>query len=112
MAGNHSRRKGAEWERELKWLFAEALPGVDVKRGLQFRSGAEVPDVDAPPFWIEAKRGKRPPVRAALRQVTAEAPQGRIPLAVIRDDREAPFVVMLLDDFLDLVSEWYQLRSA
>ena len=112
MAGNHSRRKGANYERELVWLFAEALPGVDVRRGMQFRSGAEVPDIDAPPFWIESKRGRKPNIRAALKQVIAETPQGRIPLAVIRDDREAPFVVMLLDDFLDLISEWFELRSA
>ena len=112
MSGNHSRRKGANYERELVWLFAEALAGIEVKRGLQSRSGSEVPDVDAPPFWVESKRGLRPPVRAALKQVTAEAPAARIPLAVIRDDREKPFVVMLLDDFLDLISEWHELRSA
>ncbi len=83
------------------------MPTADVRRGFQYRSGAEVPDVDAAPFWVESKRGRKPNVRAALRQVTSEAAPGRIPLAVIRDDRAEPFVALSLEDFLDLVSEWW-----
>ena len=31
------------------------MPGADIKRGLQARSGEEVADVDLPFFWLEAK---------------------------------------------------------
>ena len=111
MGGAHSRRKGATFERELVHLFRDAMPGAEVRRGLQSRSGDEVPDVDCPVFWPEAKRGHKPNVRGALKQAIDAAPQGRIPVAVIRDDRAAPFAVLQLDDFLDLVREWWELRQ-
>jgi hypothetical protein len=111
MGGAHSRRKGATFERELVHLFRDAMPGAEVRRGLQSRSGDEVPDVDCPVFWPEAKRGRKPNVRGALKQAIDAAPQGRIPVAVIRDDRTAPFAVLQLDDFLDLVREWWELRQ-
>ena len=109
--GALSRRKGAAWERELVHLFRRAMPGATVRRGLQCRSGAEVPDVDCPVFWLESKRGKKPNVRAALRQATEAAPNGRIPLAVIRDDRADAFVALSLEDFLELISEWWEGRN-
>jgi len=109
--GALSRRKGAAWERELVHRFREAMPGAEIRRGLQPRSGAEVPDVDCPVFWPEAKRGAKPNVRAALRQAAEAAPKGRVPIAVIRDDRAEPFVALGLDDFLELVREWWEGRQ-
>ena len=111
MGGAHSRRKGAAYERELVHLFREAMPGAEVRRGLQSRGGEEVPDVDCPVFWIEAKRGKKPNVRGALRQAIDAAPKGRMPVAVIRDDRSEPFAVLPLSDFIDLIQEWWQSRQ-
>jgi hypothetical protein len=32
-------------------------------------------------------------------------------VAVNRDDRQEPFVALLLEDFLDLVGEWWHGRS-
>ena len=110
MTGRRSRRKGLEAERELVWRFREVMPGATVRRGLQARSGEEVPDVDCPVFWPELKRGKKPNVRAALRQAQDAAPEGRIPLAVIRDDRAKAFVALSLDDFLEFVREWWEAR--
>ena len=104
--GARSRTKGANYERVLVHRFREAMPGAEVKRGLQCR-GEETADVDCPVFWIESKRGKKPNVRAALKQATAAAPAGRIPLAVIRDDRAKAFVALSLEDFLDFVGEWW-----
>ena len=111
MSGAMSRRKGAAYERALVHLFRAAMPGADVKRGLQSRSGEEVADVECPVFWVESKRGRKPNVRAALKQALEAAPKGRMCVAVIRDDRADPFVGMMLDDFLDLVREWWELRS-
>lgn len=108
--GALSRRKGAAWERALVHMFREAMPDAEVRRGIQCRSGEEVADVDCPVFWIEAKRGRQPNVRAALRQAESAAAEGRIPIAVIRDDRAEPFVVLGLDEFLDFVSEWWEAR--
>lgn len=112
MTGAMSRRKGASFERELVHRFREAMPGGEVKRGLQSRSGQEVADVDCPAFWVEAKRGRKPNVRAALKQATECSPKGRMPVAVIRDDREDAFVAMSLDDFLELVGDWWRFKES
>ena len=111
MSGAHSRRKGAGFERELVQRFREVMPDATIRRGLQFRTGAETPDVDCPVFWPAAKRGKQPNVRGALRQAANAAPPGSIPIAIIRDDRDEPFVALSLDDFLELVAEWWARRD-
>ena len=111
MTGARSRRKGASYERELVHRFREVMPGAEVRRGLQSRSGDEVADVEVPVFWVEAKRGKQPNMRAALRQAQAAAPKGRVPIAVVRDDRAEATVTLTLDDFLEFVREWWEGRS-
>ncbi len=110
MKGAGCRRKGADFERDLVEQFRKAMPGAEVKRGLQFRGGQEVADVDCPVFWVEAKRGRKPNVRKALEQVQEAAPSGRIPLAVIRDDRQEAFVSLPLQNFLELVTEWWKVQ--
>lgn len=112
MSGARSRRKGAAWERELVQRFREVMPDASIRRGLQYRTGEEAPDVDCPVFWPEAKRGKQPNVRGAMRQAAQAAPPGRIPIAIIRDDFAEPFVALSLEDFLEFVREWWQRRDA
>ncbi len=103
------RTKGAAWERAVRDFFIEAMPGATVRRGLgQARSGGEVADVDCPVFWVECKVGKMPNPRAALEQAKEAAAPGRIPIAVVKDDRHEPFVCLALDDFLDFVKEWWE----
>ncbi|MCC7536229.1 MAG: hypothetical protein IT379_08445 [Deltaproteobacteria bacterium] len=110
--GAAARRKGADFERWLVHRFAEVFGDGKVRRGLQFRSGEEVPDVDAPGLWIEAKRRKRVHVRAALDEAVGDAlGKGRWPVAVCKEDGAEPFVVMRLDDFLDLLREWWSTRG-
>ena len=112
MNGAGCRRKGHNFERWLVHRFAEVFGEGHVRRGLQFRSGSEVPDVDAPGMWIEAKRGKRVHVRPALQQaVDGALGKGRWPIAVCKEDHDEPFVVIRLDDFLDLLREWWSTRS-
>jgi hypothetical protein len=110
MSGATSRRKGARFERAMVHRFREAMPGAEVRRGLQSR-GEEVADLDCPVFWPELKRGKKPNIRGALRQAIEAAPEGRIPIAVVRDDHAEEIVTLLLDDFLDLVGEWWDARQ-
>jgi hypothetical protein len=111
MNGAGSRRKGAEFERAMVHRFHEVMPGADVKRGLQSRSGSEVADVDVPCFWPELKRHHRTNYREALRQALETCPSGRWPIAVCKDDHEPAIVVMQLDDFLELVREWWERRQ-
>ncbi len=111
MSGLHSRRKGADFERALVREFRERMPDATVRRGLQARSGDEVPDVDLPCFWLEAKRHRRTNVKGALAQASAAAPKGRWPIAVCKDDGEAAVIAMQLDDFLELLGEWWEGRN-
>jgi len=111
MSGAHSRRKGQEFERVIVHRFREVMPDANIRRGLQYRTGAEAPDVDCPVFWPELKRGKQPNIRAALRQATDAAPPGRIPIAVIRDDHAEAIVALSLDHFLEFVAEWWARRD-
>ena len=87
------RAKGHAFERWLAKDLRPIWPGA--KRGLQSRGGgAEVPDVVIPHYHLEAKIGKLPSPRAALYQATRDAAPGMVPVAVIKDDRCAPFVVL------------------
>ena len=109
------RNKGARWERELAAYLNEHIPGIGAKRGIvQCRNGSEVPDVvcdGLSALWIECKRGRLPNPRAALKQAQEAAGRGHWPVAVIRDDRAPAFVVMGLDDWADLMSEYMELRQ-
>jgi hypothetical protein len=110
--GRLSRRKGGSWEREVARRFARVFSDDGVRRGLQFRDGAECPDVITPALWVECKRGRRTNPRAALAQAVEDS-KGHllIPVAVCKDDFEAPFVVLRLDDFSELVAQWWALRK-
>jgi hypothetical protein len=110
--GNKSRRKGHDFERWVAAQLRKLWPTAE--RGLQYRDGAGCPDVrGCPPYHIECKRGARPSPRAALRQATEDAQNNWVPVAIIKDDRESPFVVMHFRDWYDLVDgcgicEWRQ----
>ena len=107
MGGRHSRNKGANFERELVHMFRDVMPEAEIKRGFQYRGGQEACDVDAPKFWIEAKRHNRTNIKAALRQAMETCPEGRWSLAICKDDRQPAMATMYLDDFLKLVEQWW-----
>lgn len=99
MGGAHSRRKGAQGERDIALAMRTVFPGA--KRGIgQARSAGEVADVEGTPYWVECKRGKKCNVRAAYAQAMA-ATDGRPVVVVVRDDGGEPMVYMSLEDWLD-----------
>lgn len=120
--GSRSRRKGRKWEQDVVRLM-KVIFGDEVKRGLaQSRFGAsEAPDVtNCPRLWIECKHEKIVNVRAAIKQAEkalAESQDGkskdRWPVAICKDDPVKPgafarrLAVMNLDDFLELLAEWW-----
>jgi hypothetical protein len=112
VSGLRSRRKGIGFEREIVRTFAEVFGSEHVRRGFQFRDGADAPDVQTPIFAVECKRGARTNPRAALKQVVeAFDGKGFVPLAVCRDDGEEAFAVLRLDDLLELTKELWSLRG-
>jgi len=115
MGGKASRTKGHSYERYIAQRMREVMPSAaeQIKRGFQTRGGgAEEADVECPFFHVETKKGKKPNPRAALKQATEDATKsgrGNVPVAIIGDDRQPAFVVMSLEDWLDLVKEWWHM---
>ncbi len=106
--GKMSRRKGAQYERDLANRWRDSGLWPDAKRGIgQTRAGGEVPDVEGTPFWIEAKRRKAHNIRASMQQAI-DATDGRPPVVIARWDRDSAddaIVCMRLADFERLVLE-------
>ena len=110
--GRGARRKGASMEREIARQMNERIPGLGARRSIQSRGAQDGADVECPIFWIEVKAGKKPNPRAALEQAIRDAAAtGKIPIAVIRDDRRPAFAVLPWEDLLDLMAEWWESRE-
>jgi hypothetical protein len=110
--GKLSRTKGANFEREMVQRFIEVFGPDAVRRGFQYRDGSEVADVVTPCLWVECKRGRKTNIKAALRQaIEASQGKGLWPVAVCRDDQEDATVTLTLEDFLDLMREWWLGRA-
>jgi len=104
MGGKSARTKGHNFERWIAKKLREIFPGA--RRGLQYQDGKKCADVvDAGPWHWECKVGKKPGVRTALKQAEIDCSKGMIPVAVIKDDRAEPFVVLPFDDFLEMVGQ-------
>jgi len=84
------------------------VPGA--KRGLGQARGAEVPDVDIPGVWLEAKRGIRSaPLPKAYAQALRDCEgTGRIPIAVRRLDRQRGVARLRLCDLQALGCDPHQ----
>ena len=105
--GKMQRTKGAAWERVVANAFG-VIFGQACRRNLQPQGGIVVgSDVITPLFHVECKHGIKPNIRAALKQCEEDNPerQGKYCIAVIKDNREKPFVVMRFSEFLHLVQE-------
>ena len=107
--GRANRRCGHDWERKGAQIFR--AHGMPARRGIQYRDGAEAPDVivDGLPFFLEFKCGQRPSVRKTMAQVRKAAEgTGLMPAGIIRDkgmpEGEA-YVVMMFSDFVDREQE-------
>ena len=99
--GKGARAKGANFERWLANYLTETTP-LEARRGLaQTRGGgAEVSDVEVDYIHIEAKRHKRCNIKAALEQAINDSTvNGKIPVAITKNDREPVMCTMLLDDW-------------
>lgn len=108
--GRSARIKGATFERDLAKYFTDKTP-FEAKRGIgQTRSGgAEVSDVDIPIIHIEAKRQKVCRIKAALEQAIQDANiNGKIPVAITKDDRADIICTMRLDDWIHFFNAYLE----
>ena len=108
--GRGARAKGAAFERHLANYFNDNSP-LEAKRGIGKSriGGSEVSDVDMEIVHIEAKRHKRCNIKAALRQAIADADlNGKIPVAITKDDREDILCTMRLDDYIHFFNAYIE----
>ncbi len=110
----YERRKGADFEREIADQLRRALPDSHVTRGQQGRGGRHgVPDLmvdraDTGSGWlgVECRKGKpgNVPLLPKLRQAIRDCEgTGRVPLAVVREDRGEALAVVRYADLSDLL---------
>ena len=107
-----SRRKGAQWEREVsKKLRAIGIPA---ERNLTETRTGNAGDIDLPPdipLLVQAKCGGAPRIYRALAEaVEAADGTGRVPVALIHRDgagsRPADEIAALrLEDFMEMVEQ-------
>lgn len=103
--GRNNRAKGAQFERDVAERLRAIFPGARRTIG-QARTGAEAPDVDGTPYWIECGMGAHVTAEKKLAQAIADEMQQdtrRPPVAVTRKPRGDAMVTMRWEDFLELV---------
>jgi len=110
VTGQSCRRKSRNFERRVQRRLAQVFGEDVVQRGAQVGGTA---DVTAPGLWIECKARRRTNPRAALRQARSGVGEQCVrPVAVCKDDRKPPLVMMTFEDFVDLLRELHALRFA
>lgn len=103
--GKMQRTKGMVFQRAIARLCRDVLGYKDARSGHQYRGGKEEADiVGVDPWHMELKHGCMPNARRALAQAVRDAKPGTIPIAVIKDNHQEPFVVIRWRDFLQTVA--------
>ena len=108
MTAARERRRADVWRRFVARRLAMAFGRHLVRCGRRLpdpdRPG---PDIDAPAFWIECAPGNVD-ANLALLEAEADARGSALwPLAVTKLPGDAPTVHMRLDDFTELLLEWW-----
>lgn len=113
--GKLSRTKGHAYERTVAKKLREVFGGDEsIRRAWQRQQQHGNPDVYCPGFHVECKVGKKPNLRAALRQAISDNGGGQVwPVAIVKDNKDGSqppreYALMELGDWLDLVSEWFE----
>ena len=106
------RQKGHNFERAIANSLREIWPMTRRLVQTSIYDKRKIPDVEAGPFDIECKKGKRINVMAAIRQAKAEARTGRIPVVVLGYDRLGQYAVLDFTEFKQLCVAVYGLHCA
>ncbi len=111
MKPSSAKAKGRRLQNEIATAYLEAFPGLepdDVRGAIMGESGTDIKLSPAAarliPFDTEAKNTERLNVWAALKQATANAGEGRIPLLVFRRNRSETYAALPLADLLPLIT--------
>lgn len=108
-----SRSKGARGEREVSKILQDHFPDLEIRRGIQNRTGGDASDVEGSPLHVEVKYGKKVRLRAALDQAVQDSQRTqRPPVVIAKEDRKEHVVYMRLSDFLPMAQAWWKHKIA
>ena len=111
MAAINSRAKGKRGELELAAFF-RAHGFDEARRGVQYKGGADSPDVvGLPGYQVECKRVERGNLYDWLDQATNDSGPGHVPLVCHRRSRSDWVAILPLDQFLALVKRHDELLN-
>lgn len=102
----NSQAKGVKGEHEVRDLFRAR--GYNAKRGQQHEGGSDSPDVMSPIPWlhIEVKRVEALSLYPAMYQAISDCRlEDQMPTVWHRKNNQPWLVVMLAEDFFDLIKE-------
>lgn len=111
--GRASRQKGKAGEREAARELMGRMPGIEIKRSVQYSgrgasgsSDGGMPDlIGLPGVHLEIKRTERSEPYKWLEQVRADKRPGEIGVILHRQSRKGWIAIMNLDDFCKLYSK-------
>ncbi len=103
--GRREQQKGKRYERMVAKKLAGLYP--DARRNQDERTDREGQDlINTGPLMVQCKAWKKYPPITALFEVTTRARQlGKVPALVVKGDHQPSVVVLLLDDFIEMVKE-------
>lgn len=100
----NSNLKGKTFEREIARYLREH-GYTEARRGQQYKGGGDSPDVvGLRGFHIEAKRTEHFRLYEALKQSIRDCAEGEKPIVIHRKNNEPSVVIMLLDDFMEVIN--------
>ena len=107
--GKMQRRKGKTWEQAVARMYREHGVGAERRGWHQAHGMSDEPDVRADVAMAgyaaihnECKAGKQTNPRAALSQAEEAAQAAHLPVAVCKDDRKPPMVLLRLSAWLQI----------
>ena len=100
----NSNLKGKTFEREIARYLREH-GYTEARRGQQYKGGGDSPDVvGLQGFHIEAKRTEHLRLYESLKQSIRDCAEGEKPIVIHRKNNEPSVVIMLLDDFMEVIN--------
>lgn len=103
----NSRQKGKRIEREIATLFRPIFPDIQRNAAEQARDGG-VDLLNTGCFDFEVKGGKQcniAKVSKWLDQVQAEGSKENYKVVAVKPDRQDPYVIIPMSDFLELLEK-------
>ncbi len=103
----NSRRKGSAYERKIAKAFGKIygeLRRTPLSGGMEWKG--DIQSIDGKmPFHIECKKQEKLNIWKALKQAEDDCPDDKTPIVVFARNRSKDYVVIEMDEFLEIVKK-------